>query len=157
MWLLNNGYGKNRACGKGWGEVGEMFLFGGIGVVLALGWGFGVVLALGWGFGVVLALGWGIGEFLPGLGLKGLDGSGYSNGILWNFWYNSGMAFIRKFKTASGATGVQVCYKEQGKVVKTVHIGSANSENGLKKLTKKAQGIIDKEKNPLFRLSDFDE
>jgi len=66
------------------------------------------------------------------------------------------MAFIRKFKTTSGATGVQVCYKEQGKVVKTVHVGSANSENGLKKLLKKAQGIIDAEKNPLFDLKKFD-
>ena len=27
------------------------------------------------------------------------------------------MAYIRKFKTTSGATGVQVCYKEQGRVV----------------------------------------
>lgn len=66
------------------------------------------------------------------------------------------MAFIRKFKTASGATGVQVCYKEQGKVVKTVHIGSANSEHGLNKLLKKAQGVIDEEKNPLFSLAEFD-
>ncbi|MBR3368872.1 hypothetical protein IKG45_03770 [Candidatus Saccharibacteria bacterium] len=66
------------------------------------------------------------------------------------------MAFIRKFKTTSGATGVQVCYKEQGKVVKTVHVGSANSENGLKRLLKKAQGIIDEEKNPLFDLNKFD-
>lgn len=77
--------------------------------------------------------------------------------LLGGIWYNGGMAFIRKFTTASGATGVQVCYKDQGKVVKTVHIGSANSERGLMKLMKKAQGIIDAEKNPLFRLSDFDE
>lgn len=66
------------------------------------------------------------------------------------------MAFIRKFKTTSGATGVQVCYKEQGKVIRTVHVGSANSENGLKKLLKKAQGIIDSDKNPLFNLEKFD-
>lgn len=66
------------------------------------------------------------------------------------------MAYIRKFKTTSGATGVQVCYKKQGKVVKTVHVGSATSENGLNKLIKKAQGIIDQDKNPLFNLSRFD-
>ncbi|MBR0480323.1 hypothetical protein IJJ46_00645 [Candidatus Saccharibacteria bacterium] len=66
------------------------------------------------------------------------------------------MAFIRKFKTGSGATGVQVCYKEHGKVVKTVHVGSANSENGLEKLLKEAQGIIDAGKQPLFDLSEFD-
>ena len=66
------------------------------------------------------------------------------------------MAFIRKFETGSGKTGVQVCYKEQGKVVKTVHVGSAETEAGLEKLIKKAQKIIDKDKNPLFDLSEFD-
>lgn len=66
------------------------------------------------------------------------------------------MAYIRKFKTGSGATGVQVCYKEQGKVVKTVHVGSASSEKQLTNLLKKAQGIIDGEKPALFRLSKFD-
>ena len=65
------------------------------------------------------------------------------------------MAFIRKFPTSSGATGVQVCYKEQGKVVKTVHVGSAKSEVGLNKLLNKAQGIIDQDKNPLFNLDKY--
>lgn len=65
------------------------------------------------------------------------------------------MAFIRKFKTASGATGVQVCWKQGGEVVKTVHIGSANSENGLEKLLKKAQKVIDDGKKPLFDLDEF--
>ena len=65
------------------------------------------------------------------------------------------MAFIRKFPTGSGATGVQVCYKEQGRVVKTVHVGSAKSEIGLNKLLKKAQGIIDQDKNPLFNLDKY--
>ena len=67
------------------------------------------------------------------------------------------MAFIRKFKTGSGATGVQVCYKEFGKVVKTVHVGSANTEAALAKLLKKAQGIIDGEKTPLFNLKKYDD
>ena len=66
------------------------------------------------------------------------------------------MAFIRKFKTTSGATGVQVCYKEQGKVVRTEHIGSASSEAGVKKLVKKAQAVIDEGKRPLFNLDKFD-
>ena len=66
------------------------------------------------------------------------------------------MAFIRKFKTGSGATGVQVCWKQNGEVVKTVHIGSANSEIGLQKLLKKAQKVMDEGKRPLFDLSDFD-
>ncbi len=66
------------------------------------------------------------------------------------------MAYIRQFKTTSGATGVQVCYKEQGKVVKTVHIGSASSDFALKKLLREAQGIIDGEKGkPLFNLDKF--
>lgn len=66
------------------------------------------------------------------------------------------MAYIRKFETGSGATGVQVCYKMRGKVVKTVHVGSARSEVGLEKLLRKAQGIIDAEKRPLFDLRKFD-
>jgi hypothetical protein len=66
------------------------------------------------------------------------------------------MAFIRKFETSSGATGVQVLYKEQGKVVKTVHIGSATSEKGITRLLKKAQEVIDADKNPLFDLGKFD-
>ena len=65
------------------------------------------------------------------------------------------MAYIRKFKTTSGATGVQVCYKEQGRVVKTVHVGSASSEVALKKLLRKAQGIIDGDKKPLFDLDKY--
>jgi hypothetical protein len=65
------------------------------------------------------------------------------------------MAYIRKFKTSSGATGVQVCYKEQGKVVRTVHVGSASSETGVEKLVKKAREIMDEGKNPLFNLDRF--
>ncbi len=67
----------------------------------------------------------------------------------------SKMAFIRKFKTGSDATGVQVCYKEQGRVVKTVHVGSARTDAGIEKLVKKAQAIIDKDKTPLFNLDKF--
>lgn len=65
------------------------------------------------------------------------------------------MAYIRKFKTTSGATGVQVCYKEGNKVVRTVHIGSASSEVGLQRLLREAQGIIDSGKNPLFNLDKY--
>lgn len=65
------------------------------------------------------------------------------------------MAYIRKFKTTSGATGVQVCYKEGDRVVRTVHVGSASSEKGLDKLIKEAQGIIDAGKQPLFDLDKF--
>ena len=66
------------------------------------------------------------------------------------------MAYVRKFETGSGATGVQVCYKEREKVVKTVHVGSANSEVALKKLLREAQKIIDKDNPTLFSLEKFD-
>ena len=65
------------------------------------------------------------------------------------------MAYIRKFKTTSGATGVQVCYKEGNRVVKTVHVGSATTEVGVEKLLKKALGIMDADKNPLFNLDRY--
>ena len=66
------------------------------------------------------------------------------------------MAYIRKFKTTSGATGVQVCYKEGNRVVKTVHVGSASTEKKLAKLVREAQGIIDAEKGtPMFNLERF--
>ena len=66
------------------------------------------------------------------------------------------MAYIRKFKTTSGATGVQVCYKEGIRVVRTVHVVSASSEVALQKLMKKARGIIDGEKGkPLFNLDKY--
>lgn len=66
------------------------------------------------------------------------------------------MAYIRRFKTTSGATGVQVCYKEQGRVVRTIHVGSASNEKALTKLLREAQGIIDGEKGkPLFNLEKF--
>lgn len=65
------------------------------------------------------------------------------------------MAYIRKFKTGSGATGVQVCYKEQGKVMRAVHVGSASSEVALEKLMREAQGIIDGDKKPLFNLDKY--
>lgn len=65
------------------------------------------------------------------------------------------MAYIRRFKTTSGATGVQVCYKEGNKVVRTVHVGSAASEKGINKLLREAQEIIDAGKQPLFDLNKF--
>lgn len=66
------------------------------------------------------------------------------------------MPYIRKFKTGSGAIGVQVCYKEGRKVVRTEHIGSATTEEGVVKLMKKAQAVIDEGKKALFDLKKFD-
>ena len=66
------------------------------------------------------------------------------------------MAFIRQFKTKSGATGVQICEKRHQVVVKTIHVGSANSQGELRLLLKKAQRIIDEGKTPLFDLEEFE-
>jgi len=41
------------------------------------------------------------------------------------------MAFIRKVKTTSGATAVQIAQKEHGRVVRIDHIGSAHSKEDL--------------------------
>lgn len=62
------------------------------------------------------------------------------------------MAYVRKYKTGSGATGVQVCYKECGKVVKIVHIGSARTEEGIKQLEREARAKINAGKISLFDL-----
>jgi hypothetical protein len=44
------------------------------------------------------------------------------------------MAFIRKVKTASGATAVQIARKEHGRIVRIEHIGSAHTEGELNTL-----------------------
>jgi hypothetical protein len=42
------------------------------------------------------------------------------------------MAFIRRVKTTSGATAIQIAYKQKGKIIKIIHIGSAHTEEELK-------------------------
>ena len=44
------------------------------------------------------------------------------------------MAFIRKVKTASGATAVQIAHKERGRIVQINHIGSAHTKADLENL-----------------------
>jgi hypothetical protein len=44
------------------------------------------------------------------------------------------MAFIRKVKTASGATAVQIAYKKYGQIVRIDHIGSAHTKEDLSTL-----------------------
>lgn len=44
------------------------------------------------------------------------------------------MAFIRKVKTASGATAVQIAHKRYGRIVNIEHIGSAHTDDDLKTL-----------------------
>lgn len=41
------------------------------------------------------------------------------------------MAFIRKIKTTSGATAIQIAYKQKGRIVKIIHIGSTHTEEEL--------------------------
>ncbi len=48
--------------------------------------------------------------------------------------YNCGMSFIRKVKTASGATAVQIAHKVYGKIIKIEHIGSAHSKEDMETL-----------------------
>ncbi len=67
------------------------------------------------------------------------------------------MAYVRKYKTGSGATGVQVCYKEYGRVVKVVQVGSAHTEQGIKKLEEKARKIMAAGQNTLFGLDRYRE
>ena len=44
------------------------------------------------------------------------------------------MGFIRKVKTASGATAVQIAHKEYGRIVRIEHIGSTHTEADLETL-----------------------
>lgn len=60
------------------------------------------------------------------------------------------MAFIRKVKTTSGATAVQIAYKRKGKVVKIIHLGSAHNEEELKVLVGLARKEMETNQLPLF-------
>jgi hypothetical protein len=60
------------------------------------------------------------------------------------------MAYIRKVKTASGATAVQIAYKAIGQVVKIKHIGSAHNEVDLRVLMEIAQKELSGNQPPLF-------
>lgn len=60
------------------------------------------------------------------------------------------MAYIRKVKTTSGATAVQIAHKRKGKVVKIIHLGSAHNEEELKVLVGLARKEIDSNQLPLF-------
>ncbi len=60
------------------------------------------------------------------------------------------MAFIRKVKTTSGATAVQIAYKQKGKIVKIIHIGSAHTEEELQILLDLANTQLQKNQMTLF-------
>jgi len=60
------------------------------------------------------------------------------------------MAFIRKVKTASGATAVQIAYKVKGRIVKIIHIGSAHNNKELDILLALAHKRLQAEQLELF-------
>jgi len=60
------------------------------------------------------------------------------------------MAFIRKIKTSSGATAVQIAYKQKGRIVKIVHIGSAHDEEELKIMLTLARNRLEANQLELF-------
>jgi len=60
------------------------------------------------------------------------------------------MAFIRRVKTTSGATAVQIAYKQKGKIVKIIHLGSAHTEEELKILLALARQRLEANQLGLF-------
>ena len=60
------------------------------------------------------------------------------------------MAFIRKVKTASGATAVQIVRKEYGRIVKIDHIGSAHNNEELQLLITLAKQRLQGSQKSLF-------
>ena len=74
---------------------------------------------------------------------------------MWEMVYNVDM-FVRKFTTGSGATGVQVVRKEHGRVVETIHVGSASSPERLEKLLKTARDLMEEGRESLFDLKKYE-
>ena len=64
--------------------------------------------------------------------------------------YNSYMVYIRKVKTTSGATAVQIAYKQKGRIVKIIHIGSAHTDDELRILLNLAHKHLSENQLELF-------
>jgi transposase len=60
------------------------------------------------------------------------------------------MAFIRKVKTASGATAVQIAHKAYGRVIKIDHLGSAHTKEDLEILLELARKQLQGSQMSLF-------
>lgn len=60
------------------------------------------------------------------------------------------MAFIRRVKTGSGATAIQIAYKQYGKVTKIIHIGSAHNSSEETLLLNVARQRLHSHDQPLF-------
>ena len=65
------------------------------------------------------------------------------------------MAFIRKVKTASGATAVQIAHKEHGRIVRIEHIGSAHTKAELESLLALARQHLSGDQLSLFADTSF--
>jgi len=60
------------------------------------------------------------------------------------------MVYIRKVKTKSGATAVQVVRKQAGRIVNLQHIGSAHTEHALRALLALAWDHVHRDQPSLF-------
>lgn len=60
------------------------------------------------------------------------------------------MAYIRKVRTASGATAVQIAYKKHGEIERLVHIGSGHSDEEVKILIAIAKKKMQTDQMELF-------
>lgn len=67
------------------------------------------------------------------------------------------MAFVRKVKTGSGATAVQVVKKERGELIVLKHLGSAKTPEKVDLLVRKGREfILGEEQKSLFNLKKLD-
>jgi transposase len=66
------------------------------------------------------------------------------------------MAFIRKVKTASGATAVQIVRKQYGRIIKIDHIGSAHNDEELQLLITLARQRLQGSQRSLFDTPDME-
>jgi len=67
------------------------------------------------------------------------------------------MAFVRKVKTSSGATAVQVVKKERGELIVLEHLGSAKTEVGIERLVRQGrERLLADGQEALFNLKKLD-
>ncbi|MHB1449923.1 MAG: IS1634 family transposase [Bellilinea sp.] len=60
------------------------------------------------------------------------------------------MAFIRKVRTASGATAIQIAHKQNGKIIRLQHLGSAHTKEELNILVALANKRLHENQLPLL-------
>jgi len=67
------------------------------------------------------------------------------------------MAYIRKVKTGSGATAVQIVRKECGELIIMEHVGSVHSDEALARLIEKARKKLAGKQRMLFDIDEMNE